>query len=1065
MSEHEEMEMGRDLDQALRAAIMGLAQLLEKAARRAAQRDRGAADEAVRAAMTRMQYPKVSGTAHLQRKGDEPGWMNRPREVSTHTLVREWAQAAEATLRDPRDEAAAMASAIAAEELRRRGVDPVARLGDYLVDRTADRADRERGVPGAVLLPPGDLNPDRGTEPLAAATAAEAEHRGRAWELARTGYEAEAAQGGAFDALPREQQEQRYWDVYDSEAARVVRVLDLNEHRGVLPAGSVELGATPETAPWLHEMNNGDFAAARREGDEVLPVVLGTGPVSAEGMESSYVLTAQGYRPTADFVSAVNVADLGFRPSWVTPSGRLDEAEFVTATMRPGGQQAHRAHTPEDRPMVVIPAGRENPDRGMAPSKASSPEEAEHRRQAWSVARGAHAEAFDGDAAAAEKAWVAMPQQEQWDRFWEAYDTEAARTVGTVDAAAFLERIGASSPQEDTPVERVVELPTKQPGEQVQAVQGALAADMGAAAAAERGMKPSTAATPEEAEHRRRAWTLARADFATTLPEGTSKADVETKWRQLPWQDQALYYWRAYDGPAAAAPATPAASQVAEAGSTISRERVVELNGQAAKFFTDNAGPGSQGREYLEGRLGRGIVEDGAWQVGYAPAGWTNLTGHLRKNGATNEEILAAGLGVRSSRGNVIDTFRDRAMVGIRDQDGATVGFVGRDLSGDPRAPKYTNTTATPVFNKGHVLLGAHEAPAGADLVRVEGPFDAIAVTRAGEGRVAGVAPLGTALTDEQADALVQRAAGGRVLLGLDNDAAGRAATEADFWRLSQRGVDPRLLLLPPGQDPAQVWRENPEALRTLTGTTMVAPSAAVVVVERAVDELGAELRAGSPEAHEELAATYDRLSATLPEADQAQLRSYGQRLIDQLEAGADDARDRAARFGQVEDDARADMNAGNSDLDRHQVDGQSVEAQQSVDDDRGRAEQAHDRENAETTRAEQFDDAAGRARSDLPPSSASGPAAAADRSHDVGHGAGHEVGRRAQPAPQYDRAAETPGRDVPPEAKQARRVSAWGYDRSTSSMLGAAGDRAGRSAKRSAAPVPRVGRNLRRSN
>ena len=301
---------------------------------------------------------------------------------------------------------------------------------------------------------------------------------------------------------------------------------------------------------------------------------------------------------------------------------------------------------------------------------------------------------------------------------------------------------------------------------------------------------------------------------------------------------------------------------------------MIELNEQAVKFFAENAGPGSQGREYLESRLGRGIVEEGTWQVGYAPAGWTNLTGHLRKNGATNEEILAAGLAVQSSRGNVIDAFRDRAMTGIRDEHGATVGFVGRDLSGDPRAPKYTNTTATPAFTKSTVLLGVHEAPAGADLVRVEGPFDAIAITQAGEGRVAGVAALGTSLTADQADLLVQRAGQGRVLLGLDNDDAGRAATEADYWTLTERGADPRLLLLPPGQDPAQLWKEDPAALRTLTSTTAVAPSAAIVVVERIIEELGSELREGRPEAHEELAATYDRLSTTTSNIDQAQLRS-----------------------------------------------------------------------------------------------------------------------------------------------------------------------------------------------
>jgi hypothetical protein len=52
---------------------------------------------------------------------------------------------------------------------------------------------------------------------------------------------------------------------------------------------------------------------------------------------------------------------------------------------------------------------------------------------------------------------------------------------------------------------------------------------------------------------------------------------------------------------------------------------------------------GSWATAYLRSR---GISEDTAraWQIGYAPAWWTVLTGHLRAAGHSDEEIEAAGL-------------------------------------------------------------------------------------------------------------------------------------------------------------------------------------------------------------------------------------------------------------------------------------------------------------------------------------------------------------------------------------------------------------------------------------
>ena len=269
---------------------------------------------------------------------------------------------------------------------------------------------------------------------------------------------------------------------------------------------------------------------------------------------------------------------------------------------------------------------------------------------------------------------------------------------------------------------------------------------------------------------------------------------------------------------------------------------------------------------------------------GYAPPGWSHLSAHLRAGGATNEEIVGAGLGTVSSRGNVIDAFRDRVMVGIRDDAGDVVGFVGRDLSGDPRAPKYVNTTQTSAFTKGHTMLGLYEAPDGARLARVEGPFDAIAVTAAGNGQVAGVAPLGTALTDRQAEYLARRAPGKKVWVANDNDAAGKAATESDFWSLAEKGVDARLVSIPSGTDPAQLWRENPDLLREVFAFPDVAPSAGLAVMDHAFEQDGEGLRAGDADAFDRIDMTErDVRKALTNDVDDAFVHDYTTTSLAQL--------------------------------------------------------------------------------------------------------------------------------------------------------------------------------------
>jgi DNA primase len=224
------------------------------------------------------------------------------------------------------------------------------------------------------------------------------------------------------------------------------------------------------------------------------------------------------------------------------------------------------------------------------------------------------------------------------------------------------------------------------------------------------------------------------------------------------------------------------------------------------------------------------------WHVGYAPRGWTALTDYLRGRGHGDDVIQAAGLARISSRGTLIDHFRDRVMLPVHDEHGNLAGFTGRAHPGaGPAVPKYLNSPETSTYKKSDLLFGLHQArdrlAHGATPVIVEGPFDAIAVTLAGRGRYAGLAPCGTALTTQQAEAL-SRSADLRqtgVLVAFDDDAAGRKAAVRAYDIL--RAVSDRLQsTMLSGRDPAEILEaEGAAALRTVL-QRQLQPLSAVVI-------------------------------------------------------------------------------------------------------------------------------------------------------------------------------------------------------------------------------------------
>ena len=156
------------------------------------------------------------------------------------------------------------------------------------------------------------------------------------------------------------------------------------------------------------------------------------------------------------------------------------------------------------------------------------------------------------------------------------------------------------------------------------------------------------------------------------------------------------------------------------------------------------------------------------------------------------------------------ELFFHRVMFPIRDRRGRVISFGGRTL-GDGQ-PKYLNGPETALFSKRRTLYGldrAREAArGGASLVLVEGYMDVIALHQA--GMKGAVAPLGTALTEEQFEELWRLTPA--PILCFDGDAAGaRAAFRAAELALPLLSPERTLCLatLPNGQDPDTLVRRD----------------------------------------------------------------------------------------------------------------------------------------------------------------------------------------------------------------------------------------------------------------
>ena len=222
----------------------------------------------------------------------------------------------------------------------------------------------------------------------------------------------------------------------------------------------------------------------------------------------------------------------------------------------------------------------------------------------------------------------------------------------------------------------------------------------------------------------------------------------------------------------------------------------------------DDAG---NARRYLRSRGFDGDVAR-QFSLGFAPDGYDALSRHLQNEKFARQDIVDAGPRVREPRA-------EAARPVPRPVDVPDLGRArraGRLRRPHARRPTARSTRTRPrhaIYQKSRLLYGLHwakgEIVARGEVVICEGYTDVMAFALAGVPIA--VATCGTALADDHFLTLKNLAR--KVTLAYDADAAGQAAAERCYQWEQRFEVQFQVADLPAGRDPADVWRDDPDAL------------------------------------------------------------------------------------------------------------------------------------------------------------------------------------------------------------------------------------------------------------
>lgn len=239
-------------------------------------------------------------------------------------------------------------------------------------------------------------------------------------------------------------------------------------------------------------------------------------------------------------------------------------------------------------------------------------------------------------------------------------------------------------------------------------------------------------------------------------------------------------------------------------------QQLYEINEQSCVFFEQTLYK-PENQSYLQYFLKRGLSAETVrkFRLGYAPDSFDRLLGHLKNQNMDLEKAAQLGVIQKKERGEgYYDKFRHRIIFPFINVSGKIVGFGGRKLK-EEQQPKYLNSPESPVYKKGSLLYGLHQAIRAIREAEfaflVEGYFDLLSLVEKGYRNT--IASSGTALTEIQAKLL--RRYTRNVYIAYDGDEAGMKAAIRVAYILENQDLNSFILPIPADTDPDSILQEH----------------------------------------------------------------------------------------------------------------------------------------------------------------------------------------------------------------------------------------------------------------
>ncbi|MCQ2318348.1 MAG: DNA primase [Bacteroidales bacterium] len=242
------------------------------------------------------------------------------------------------------------------------------------------------------------------------------------------------------------------------------------------------------------------------------------------------------------------------------------------------------------------------------------------------------------------------------------------------------------------------------------------------------------------------------------------------------------------------------------------RERMFNANTFAQKYFSETLMNDDEGRsvglEYFRERGFRDAIIQ-KFQLGYCPASGHAFADYAAQHGYSNDIITKVGL-CGSYENRIYDRYYGRVIFPIHNLTGKVIGFGGRILSKEKTKAKYVNSPESEIYNKSQTLYGIffakNEISRLDNCILVEGYADVLSMHQSGIENV--VASSGTSLTTEQIR-LISRYTKNVTML-YDGDNAGLHAALRGTNMILEEGMNVRVVVLPPDDDPDTFVQNNP---------------------------------------------------------------------------------------------------------------------------------------------------------------------------------------------------------------------------------------------------------------